>query len=62
MLSTTAMTRPTTTVPPPLHVIVWRGGRPHVVTFLSDGVTEVAARPFDDDHSAIAYLARLSRW
>lgn len=46
----------------PMHIITWRGGRPHVITFSTDRITEVAAVAFDDDHRAIAYLATLSRW
>lgn len=44
------------------HVLVWRSGRPTVVSLTSDGITETAAQAFDDDHAALAYLATLSRW
>lgn len=45
-----------------MHVITWRAGRPTVVSFAPNGITELDAVAFDDDHRALAYLATLSRW
>jgi hypothetical protein len=44
----------------PTYVLVWRGGRPTVVTLCADGRRETDLRMFDDDHTAIAYLLRLA--
>lgn len=43
------------------HVLVWRGGRPTVVTLCADRRRETGLRVFDDDHAAIAHLLHLAR-